>query len=296
MSIYKYTSIENLHHILNGSIRLTQPGAFNDPFELAIEIYCPPEVLTTELNIGFDIKQKRRKKLKYKLNDDIKGEYCHDYISRVLIEQLNSSMGILCLTKNSDSLLMWAHYANGYSGVVIEFDDEHPFFEGLLEVRYTAKRPRVDIRNFFEDNGNIPISELFIKPSEWKYEREIRLARSLASCKKISDGQYPVYVADIPIECIKSITFGERTSIDEQRKIFDIIKNTHIGLGLAAISNRNYDFRYETIKYKYPISEVSPVISPRTANIFSEQQNQLGEISRFMIASHELSVVVNKTL
>jgi hypothetical protein len=36
--LYKYVSIEILEKILDGTIRFTQPSAFNDPFELLPEV------------------------------------------------------------------------------------------------------------------------------------------------------------------------------------------------------------------------------------------------------------------
>jgi hypothetical protein len=36
MALYKYVTIDILKKIINGSIRFTQPGAFNDPFEMLL--------------------------------------------------------------------------------------------------------------------------------------------------------------------------------------------------------------------------------------------------------------------
>ena len=41
MPLYKYMSFDNLMHVLRGSIRFTQPGAFNDPFEMVPELHVP---------------------------------------------------------------------------------------------------------------------------------------------------------------------------------------------------------------------------------------------------------------
>lgn len=40
-ALYKYVGIDGLRRILDGSIRFTQPSAFNDPFELLPEIIVP---------------------------------------------------------------------------------------------------------------------------------------------------------------------------------------------------------------------------------------------------------------
>jgi hypothetical protein len=101
---------------------------------------------------------------------------------------------------------------------------------------------------------------------------------------------------DIPIEAIKSVTFGERTPIPDQRDVWKMVKDTNIALYLAAISFYGYEFRKEIIKFNKPISEQSPFISPRTAHIFSEQTGDLGDIARWTLANHHLSEAVNKRI
>ena len=55
MSLYKYVKFEDLKRILNGSIRFTQPGAFNDPFEMVPELYAPEEFENEEFHIRFSL-------------------------------------------------------------------------------------------------------------------------------------------------------------------------------------------------------------------------------------------------
>ena len=74
---------------------------------------------------------------------------------------------------------------------------------------------------------------------------------------------------DVPLDAIKSITFGERMPVAAQREVWHKIKNTNISLSLAAIANWGYEFRKEPIKYNQPVSEMNPLISPRTAHIFT---------------------------
>jgi hypothetical protein len=51
--LYKYVSIIGLRRILEGSIRFTQPSAFNDPFELLPEIIAPIEVRNGRFHYPF---------------------------------------------------------------------------------------------------------------------------------------------------------------------------------------------------------------------------------------------------
>lgn len=296
MYLHKYVTIDILKKILGGSIRFTQPGAFNDPFELVPELHAPEQENET-LNIRFDLQAPRRTPAVGELPDNFRSEFCSDLNSRNILKELDNSIGILCLSETYNSLLMWSHYADEYKGAIVTFNKDHDFFNGPIEIQYRDSRPKKDISAYIGDGEPIPISELCVKPKDWQYESEIRIIRSLSDCKKVSDSDnYPIYVMDIPMECIKSITLGERTPINHQREIFDLVKETNISLFLAAVANWNYQFRDELIKYDSPISEQPPIVSPRTAHIFSEWHNDIGESARWMLKNHKYAEIVNETL
>jgi hypothetical protein len=54
-ALYKYVSIDGLRRILAGTVRFTQPSAFNDPFELLPEIITPIDVEERQIPLSFDI-------------------------------------------------------------------------------------------------------------------------------------------------------------------------------------------------------------------------------------------------
>jgi hypothetical protein len=297
MGLYKYVSIDTLFKILEGSIRFTQPSAFNDPFELLPEINIPQNLEKQNLDMRFDLMSPARVPPVGELPYDFKSPTCNDDTARTIRSNLDKSIGILCLSKNPRSILMWSHYAEEYAGAMIEFDKDHEFFQGVFEVDYRKNRPIKDYSFFTNSEEPIRLSELCIKPKDWEYEEEFRIARSLANCKMVDGSpKYPIYVRDLPTECIKSITFGERTSIENQIRIFDKVKNTNISLSLSAISNWGFNFRPELIKFDVPVSEQSPVISARTAHIFKELPGDLGEIARWTIKNNKFSELVNKTV
>ena len=280
-----------------GSIRFTQPGAFNDPFEMLPELHVPADFASKEINIRFDVTGQRRSPSIGELEPEFESDQCNDIISRNMLSSLNEVIGVFCLSRNHDSLLMWSHYADEYAGAVIEFDDEHEFFQGKVEVDYKAKRPIKDISAYISDNEAVPIAELCVKSDQWKYESEVRLIRSLTDCRKVANtDKFPIYVMDIPPDCIKSIILGERTSLEHQKEIWELIKETHISLSLAAIANWGYEFRPELIKFNEPFSKVNPMMSPRTAHIFKDLSGELGQMARWMIKNHKLSNVANQTV
>ena len=88
---------------------------------------------------------------------------------------------------------MWAHYADAFTGAVIEFDGNHEFFEWAFEIEYSPHRPIRDVTLYL--NEQIPIAEVCDKSIEWRFEEEARVARNLLDCQQEGmSGDYPIYV------------------------------------------------------------------------------------------------------
>jgi hypothetical protein len=116
----------------SGMIRFSQPAAFNDPFELR------PALRTVISERGAEEQFERHSKKHPEiqpLRSPILAEMKHlsergtPVMHAHLVKGLNESLGILSLTRQPDSLCMWAHYANAHQGFVIEFDERHPWFQ-----------------------------------------------------------------------------------------------------------------------------------------------------------------------
>ncbi len=294
--LYKYVDIAGLKRILAGSIRFTQPSAFNDPFELLPEVVVPNDATERQLSFSFDVLAPRRHPPPGTLDAVPDGSQASDAMSRDIVQQFNGLIGILCLSRVNDSLLMWSHYADQYAGAVVEFDDGHEFFSGQVDVEYRPLRPMRDVSAYVSPPEPIPIAELCAKSEQWKYEQEVRVIRSLGDCEDRGPGPrgFTVYTQQLPQACIKSVMLGERTPVPEQRAIYDAVKETRITLTLAAIDHRGYAFRRELIKLAAPASEVGPQLSARTAHIFSHLTTPLGEVARYLITNHPMSKTVNK--
>src|SRR5437899_2868404 len=117
-SLYKYVSIARLQDILGGFIRFSQPGAFNDPFELLPEIVMAPGEPERKINVSFDILAPRRTAMNAVLCTLPDGFVSSDPTSRDVVRQLDEQIGILSLSRVRNSLLMWSHYADQYAGAV----------------------------------------------------------------------------------------------------------------------------------------------------------------------------------
>lgn len=297
MSFYKYVSPETLEKILNGSIRLTQPSGFNDPFELSMEVFDPYSLNEGSRTFSFDVLHPRRDISKYLVDEDFSHDNCNDVFSRRVIQQLNATIGILCLSKNKESHLMWAHYGDSYRGAVIEFDSNHDFFKGAFAVNYVNERPKLHI-DYFLESDPIPVSELCSKSDVWSYEKEWRIVRSLKDCTlhKAKKGQLPICVMDLPLEAIKSVTLGERSSLDTVRKTLGKLKETNVEINLAAIDFWKYKFRYEPVKLNKPVRETAFLITPRTADLYLNAGGEIGKLAKWMKEEHPLADVANLRL
>lgn len=99
--------------------------------------------------------------------------------------------GVLCLSENPSSLLMWAHYAEGHVGYRLTFDTEKwQGFQGVEKVLYQDKYPEVDVWSLVHEfiksgQHNHSASDaagkvsVLRKSSEWEYEHEWRLISEL---------------------------------------------------------------------------------------------------------------------
>ncbi len=291
--LHKYVTIATLKRILEGTIRMTQPSAFNDPFELLPEIVVRKDRPEGPVPLSFDIRALRRQ-IPAAVSGPLPGDCTSsDFISRQILDDLNQHVGILCLSKSPNSILMWSHYTDQYQGAVISFDADHEFFVDQIGVEYVTERPKISLETY--TSGPIPLAELCNKSKEWWYEQEVRIARLLKECKKTSQVDsrgFSVFTAELPQDAIVSIALGERTPIAQQKEMYTLIKPTTIGLTLSAVDNVGFGFRQERILFQGP--HRNPMISPRTAHIFSDTNTVLGELARTLIRVHPASPIVNK--
>lgn len=140
--LYKYVSPNRKTWILQDKlIRFTQPGEFNDPFEMR------PLFRNLSYRGDFDtvFKVFIKSPTPYinALYWDLKTRFdgiCKDFNDGEAINLLGKSIGILSLTEKPNNLLMWAHYADAHKGFVIKFDKKHSFFNSAQKVIYDNNR------------------------------------------------------------------------------------------------------------------------------------------------------------
>lgn len=285
--LYKYFPIERRSVLENRLIRFTQPGDFNDPFELhpsfdlmsKADIAALPEaperaggdapkmrILTPEAlhamlgailpGLQKQIAQHASHQGAYSLNNN-----------RMAQATFDSKFGLLCLTETPDSLLMWAHYANNHNGFVIQFDETHEFFsptfhEGqaleLTKVEYSAQRPVLSYSTL-----NTP-SLYYRKSPEWSYESEWRLIKPLSVAKtELLHPQFPRYLFEVPPSAIKGVVVGLSVSHTTRQEIFDLLTQPHfkhVTVYQTALSKNDYKLDiHPPLDGKYPPEALSGV-------------------------------------
>jgi hypothetical protein len=97
---------------------------------------------------------------------------------KILLSE-NAKLGVLCLSKKRDDILMWSHYADGHTGFCLQFDKEGlKSWKFCAPVRYRKSYPT------FKEFVNYPHEShrLFLlrKSDHWKYEKEWRI---IANCE-----------------------------------------------------------------------------------------------------------------
>ena len=256
MRLYKYLPPARIDVIERARIRFSPPHAFNDPFDLKpnIEGFNSPTrwnsqfaealpkaleeqyALLPELlrnSVPLSVFLEHAKAAFPKLSADYFGlaQSLTPVLRSAIESKLEELVGVLSLTENPDSLLMWAHYAGSHEGFVIEVDPTSHFFNRrrseddeffhLRRVRYHADRPTLSFSS--ED----PSFELFLtKGLDWEYESEWRILVPLSGADEVvANGKVGIHLFTFPKSMIKSIIIGARASDEMQTQLLRMLKS-----------------------------------------------------------------------
>ncbi len=153
------------------------------------------------------------------------------------IRDFLSKLTVVCFSASGwDNQLMWAHYANSYSGICVEYDFEKmdKFIGFMYPVDYSDERPSLSLKDLglrkFEkdENGNLKTEEIdmsaifsymLAKNKCWQYEEEWRI---------INNGDNPYTPIFVETPFIRSITLG--LNLDEmcRQLIWDVCREQGI--------------------------------------------------------------------
>ncbi len=263
MKLYKYMSFESAIRLLrDGCVRFTQPGDFNDPFEMnpSFDLMSKQDldglpdapdvpgmkILTPEAlkSMFAAILPGLQKEISKHAGQDGAFVLRNNELAQ---STLDDEFGVFCLSEAADNLLMWAHYADNHRGVAIQFDTESKFFSedslgsdlpSFRTVEYIMKRPILSHSNLRSP------SLLFRKSPEWSYEREWRYIRRLSEAHRVIDSMpYPIHLFGLPEDSISGIVVGCRVLQQDRCRLFDSLSDSPIA-GATIFQARLHDEEY----------------------------------------------------
>lgn len=174
-----------LNHLRQGTLWLSSPSKFNDPFDSVINFDSNAQIDIWETEIvnslvgeatareilKSGIEKERMENLKSQFQIEI--EEIHKRFERGIYATCFSER------QNLISLRMWGHYANNHAGICAEyaFEDVNnatPF--GCIPIRYVdSYEYLICPQNISESTKNI--LKIYAKSSEWEYEKEWRICQ-----------------------------------------------------------------------------------------------------------------------
>lgn len=221
-----YSNENNKRTLFNFELFMASTSMFNDPYEGSIPFMYAPEDLTPD-----NIFLKMLELAEYEHPDwstQKLHEYCFEGQQKDLLhdevhierenernrEAIDKSFGILSLTIHPKNYLMWSHYGKSHTGFCMGFD-KHILYETvngtISPVLYSSRLPKLKL---FEGIEYFHIKQLATKSIVWSYEDEYRIVKSNASRQ----------VINYPKEMIKKIFLGCRMQFDDEKKIFEFVK------------------------------------------------------------------------
>jgi hypothetical protein len=267
MTLFKYIRPERVDVIRNLEIRFTQPDALNDPFELQPHIdslVAEADVLENLPESPTDLRP--MVKQAYELVPELQAIPL-DYAMRAMEELMstedarqaaaeglrifltsmrdgaavvrqaihrafNENVGLLSLSEIPDNELMWAHYANSHTGLVLCFNDQHAFFNRrrtendefyfIRKVRYSDDPP-VSLANIDGD------ALLITKGTKWSYEREWRMLVPLRDAtRSMPIAGDTVYLFAFPPDALLGVILGVNATPDTEAEVKNLLDRPNL--------------------------------------------------------------------
>ncbi|MCH5157165.1 MAG: DUF2971 domain-containing protein [Clostridiales bacterium] len=172
------------------------------------------------------------------------------------LRNLLSKMPISCFSADGwDCSLMWAHYANSYKGICIEYDfNQLKGFIGFVkQVQYSLQRPTILLKDMgiagfaFGQEESVKYTDpnldnifryLLTKDTCWDYEKEWRI---ITICNE------PVSKYFFPVPFIKSITLGLNVDHLCKKLILDVCQEKEIECYQLKLGHDNFILTREKI-------------------------------------------------
>lgn len=290
MTLFKYVGPERIDVISNLEIRFTQPDALNDPFELQPHfdsIIAQADILANLPESPVDLRPMVRQAYEmlpelqaipfdfamraieeFMATDDARSATAEGIrvllrsmrdgagqIRQAIYRALNENVGILSLSEIADNELMWAHYAERHTGLVLCFDENHSFFhrrrsenDGFCFVRkvHYSDAPSPSLASFEPDQL------LITKGTRWSYETEWRMLAPLRdAAHSLTVQADKVYLFTFPADALRAIILGAHATPDTESSVRKIL-NDRAELGHVKLTRATIDLDARTVKIEWP--------------------------------------------
>ncbi|NTW88043.1 MAG: DUF2971 domain-containing protein [Desulfobulbaceae bacterium] len=247
--LYKYVTIEDAKKILQkNTLRATPPDELNDPFELLPGSFsgCSREAVIKEImrrpEVFFDL---AKGLLPFKDIYDFKEKINQNdaFMSSVVsvfsdteflmnnfidsVKEFSKHIGLMCFSSNNSNILMWSHYANNHTGVIIGIESML-FSKHWIKVDY--KRKRFEIPFGIAERQKNPLDVLGRKSLDWRYEEEYRTFAILKDCNYTLDSSKKsgkIYLYPFDNAAIKEVVFGINTPDGAQQILKNELKDKY---------------------------------------------------------------------
>ena len=182
-------------------------------------------------------------------------EYTDETWRKYILALHDNHIGLVCLSKNYRSPLLWGHYSNSATGLAFGFEN----LQGgeSIDVKYENSRPECiwPAANAMNPAASdwLQKRSFGVKGTDWAYEQEVRYIVFLDNCK-IADGLY--FVDFNPAE-LKEIIIGHRSKIDPEylRRLLDQeFPGQQIKISVARPHPRIYEMELHD-----PVSVATPI-------------------------------------
>lgn len=245
---YKYLPIERITYFENELLRFSQAADLNDPFECLPQkpqkddLYDTISLITKVLTGGNPDWENHALE---KFNDE-----WIDNFYKTAYKNINRDIGILSLSRNWKSSLMWSHYTVSHRGFCIGLDENHTFFKDFLSLDKITSRYTKDVL-YSEKRAKIPTSliepsltfePLLTKSTDWFYEQEVRVIATLNSANSVITSEpYNICLFKVPHNALKEIILGVNIDRGSEKKIREFAEKNNLEIFKTKISETEFE-------------------------------------------------------
>lgn len=238
--LYKYRNFENYFHfqsLIDQEIYFSDSSQLNDIFDGNIN-YSSDHLNESNIRPEFEKAKQRLQNhgisnvmeskwdnIDFKDPDNFKS--LHKELNEIHKLRNKEDFGIYSLSTTHDNLLMWAHYANNFSGFVIIYNTSELInylgLFGILNdisivpwyVKYRSEYPHFKTLDSETPDSEYVAEPMLTKYNIWDYEKEIRF---------LMVGKTRTFIK-LPSECFYGIIFGPKA---DYKNIINLIYKTSI--------------------------------------------------------------------